>query len=83
MATGACCIVAILRILSEFIGDDTLVLLMLAVGGALTLGTAAALLNPKSDVADDELARPPLGRSLLQIAIGLVVVVWALASLLG
>jgi hypothetical protein len=69
--------------LSEFLGDDILVLLMLAIGGALTLGTATALIKPKDEVADDELERPPLGRSLLQIGIGLVVVIWALASLLG
>ncbi len=47
------------------------------------LGTAAALINPKDEVGEDELERPPLGRSLLQIAIGLVVVVWAAVSLLG
>jgi len=54
---------------------------MLAVGGALTLGTATALINPKSEVDEDELERPPLGRSLIQIAIGLVVVIWAAVSL--
>lgn len=69
--------------MSEFLGEDILVWLMLAVGGALTLGTAAALINPKDEVGEDELERPPLGRSLLQIAIGLVVVVWAAVSLLG
>lgn len=56
---------------------------MLAVGGALTLGTVTALLNPKDDVAEGELERPPLVRSLIQIAIGLVVVGWAAVSLFG
>jgi len=69
--------------LSEFLGEDILVWLMLAVGGALALGTGAALIKPKENVDDDELERPPLGRSLLQIGIGVVVVVWALASLFG
>ena len=69
--------------LSEFLGEDILVWLMLAVGGALALGTATALVKPKTDIGEDELERPPLGRSLLQIGIGLVVVIWALASLLG
>ena len=67
--------------LSEFLGEDILVWLMLAVGGALTIGTATALIRPKSEIGDDELERPPLGRSLLQIAIGLVVVIWAAVTL--
>ena len=64
-------------------GEDILIWLMLAVGGALTLGTAAALIKPKSEIAEGELERPPLVRSLIQIAIGLVVVVWAAVSLLN
>jgi hypothetical protein len=67
--------------LSEFLGEDILVWLMLAVGGALTIGTAAALIKPKDEVGEDELERPPLGRSLVQIAIGLIVVIWAAVSL--
>lgn len=62
-------------------GEDILVWLMLAVGGALMLGTATALINPKSEVGEDELERPPIGRSLIQIAIGLIVVIWAAVSL--
>ena len=54
---------------------------MLAVGGALTIGTATALINPKGEIGEGELERPPLGRSLVQIAIGLVVVIWAAVSL--
>ena len=69
--------------MSEFLGEDILVWLMLAVGGALTLGTAAALINPKDEIGEDELERPPLVRSLVQIAIGLIVVVWAAVSLLS
>ncbi len=67
--------------LSEFLGEDILVWLMLAVGGALTIGTATALINPKEEIGEDELDRPPLVRSLIQIGIGLVVVVWAAVSL--
>jgi hypothetical protein len=69
--------------LSEFLGENLLVWLMLAVGGALALGTATALIRPKSEVGENELERPPLARSLLQIGIGLVVVIWAIASLIG
>ncbi len=64
-------------------GEDILVWLMLAVGGALMLGTATALIRPKDEIGEGELERPPLGRSLVQIAIGLIVVIWAIASLLG
>ncbi len=67
--------------LSEFFGEDILIWLMLAVGGALTIGTATALIKPKAEIGDDELERPPLGRSLVQIAIGLIVVIWAAVSL--
>ena len=69
--------------LSEFLGEDILIWLMLAVGGALTIGTATALIKPKAEIGDDELERPPLGRSLVQIAIGLIVVIWAAVSLLS
>ncbi len=64
-------------------GEDILVWLMLAVGGALTIGTATALLNPKAEIGEDELEKPPLVRSLLQIGIGLIVVIWAAVSLLA
>ena len=67
--------------MSEFLGEDILVWLMLAVGGALTIGTATALINPKDEIGEGELERPPLGRSLVQIAIGLIVVIWAAVSL--
>ena len=67
----------------NFLGDDLLPMLTLAIGGALAVGTLAALVRPRSDVPEGELARPPLARSLIQITIGTVVSVWALASLLG
>jgi hypothetical protein len=67
----------------NFLGDDLLPLLTLAIGGALAIGTLTALARPRADVPDGELARPPLGRSLIQIAIGTIVSVWAIASLLG
>ncbi|MEM9561393.1 MAG: hypothetical protein AAGA93_02175 [Actinomycetota bacterium] len=67
----------------NFLGDDLLPMLTLAIGGALALGTLAALARPRTDVPEGELARPPLGRSLIQIAIGTTVSIWAIASLLG
>lgn len=68
----------------NFLGDDLLPMLTLAIGGALALGTLAALVRPRTDdVPEGELARPPLARSFIQVAIGTVVSLWALASLLG
>lgn len=64
-------------------GENLLALLVLAIGGALAVGNVLALLRPRqaTDVAGDELDRPPLARSLLMIAIGLLATIWALASL--
>lgn len=71
-----------LKNLSEFLGEDILAQLMLAIGAALAGGTAMAMIRPRQEVREGELDAPPLGRSLLQIAIGLTVVVWATVSLL-
>jgi hypothetical protein len=64
------------------LGGDPLPWLVLAVGGALSLGTAYALLRGEGDPDEGELARPPLGRSVVMIGIGVLAAVWALASLI-
>jgi hypothetical protein len=66
-----------------FLGEDLLPMLTLAIGGALAIGTLAALARPRDNVPDGELARPPLMRSIIQIGIGTTVSIWAIASLLG
>lgn len=79
-----------------FLGENLLPYLVLAMGAALAVGNLMALLVPRSepapadgaDAADADakpvdLARPPLGRSLLMIAIGTVAAVWALLSLMS
>jgi hypothetical protein len=66
-----------------FLGDDLLPLLVLAFGGALAVGTAVALVRPPGNPHDGELARPPLARSLVMIAVGTVAALWALASLVA
>jgi hypothetical protein len=65
------------------LGGDPLPGLVLAVGGALAIGTALALFRAQGDPGDGELERPPMGRSRVMIGIGLVAAVWALASLLS
>lgn len=64
------------------LGDDLLPLLLLAFGAAMAVGNGLALLRPPSSRKADDLERPPVGRSLAYIAIGLLAAIWALASLL-
>ncbi len=66
-----------------FLGDDLLPFLTLAIGAALLFGTAAAFIRPPAERAEGALERPPVGRSVVQMAIGLIATVWALATLLS
>lgn len=63
------------------LGDDLLVLLTLALGGALAVGNIAALLRPRDEERDGELERAPIARSLAMAAVGLIAAIWALVSL--
>jgi hypothetical protein len=64
-----------------FLGDQLMQYIVLALGGAMVLGTGLALVKPRPETKEGELDRPPLGRSLVFMAIGLVAAVWALATL--
>ena len=67
-----------------FLGDNLLPLLALAFGGALVVGPGLALVKPPEQRRDEtDLERPPLLRTLAFIALGLVMTIWALASLLS
>ena len=66
-----------------FLGDDLLAWLVLALGGALAVGTAVALVRPPADRPEGDLPRPPLARSLVMIAIGGLGALWALGSLIA
>lgn len=70
-------------LIGMFLGEDLLAWLTLAIGGALAFGTLAALVRPPANVEEGNLERAPLGRSLIQIVIGLIASAWALASLLS
>ena len=72
------------------LGEDLLAWLLLALGGALVVGTTLALLRPRPEGRDGaregegaDLERPPLARSLVMIGFGAVAAIWALASLIG
>lgn len=65
-----------------FLGEDLLAYLVLAIGGAMAVGSILALVRPPEQRKADDLEQAPLGRSLVFAAIGLVGAVWALASLL-
>jgi hypothetical protein len=64
------------------LGDDLLPLLVLAVGGAMAVGSLLALVRPPGTARDGELDRAPVARSVVMIAIGTVAAVWALGSLI-
>ncbi len=64
------------------LGDDLLAWLVLALGGALFAGNLMALIKPPPP-KEGELAKAPIGRSVLMGLIGLIAAVWSLASLIS
>lgn len=66
----------------EMLGENFLASLILALGGALLLGTGLALIRPQVDGEGNEV-RAPIGRSLIQMTVGGVASVWALATMLS
>jgi hypothetical protein len=62
-------------------GANLLQLFVLALGGALIVGNGLALARPPRQTKDGQLSRPPVGRSIAMIVIGLVAAVWAIATL--
>jgi hypothetical protein len=70
-----------------FLGEDLLVYLVLAFGGALFVGNVAALLRPPTPRdgvdGDGEPVRAPVARSLVMAGLGLLGALWALASLVA
>jgi hypothetical protein len=73
-----------------FLGEDLLVYLVLAFGGALFVGNVAALVRPPvprdgdgGGDGDGEPVRAPVARSLVMAGLGLLGALWALASLVA
>lgn len=65
------------------LGDNLLPLLVLAFGAAMAVGSGFALIRPPARRGEDDLERPPVGRSVAMIVIGSIAAVWALASLVA
>jgi hypothetical protein len=66
-----------------FLGEDLLAWLVLALGSAMAIGSLAAILRPPDAPKEGELARAPLARSVVMIAVGTIAAIWALASLVS
>ena len=65
-----------------FLGDDLIVWLLLALGGALFLGNVLALVKPPEHPrSEGDLTRAPRARSLAMAAVGLFVALAAVAAL--
>lgn len=69
--------------MGQLFGDNLLQHLLLALGAALVVGNVLALARPPQagTRARGDLRQAPLRRSLIMMCIGLVVVVWTVASL--
>ncbi|HEX2851304.1 MAG TPA: hypothetical protein VHN98_12150 [Acidimicrobiales bacterium] len=66
-----------------FLGNDLLPWLVLALGAALVVGNALALLRPPEEPKEGELTRAPVARTVGMMIVGLIAAVWALASLIA
>ena len=65
-----------------FLGEDLIVWILLALGGALFVGNVLALVNPPERPRQEgDLDRAPRARSIAMATIGLVVALAALGAL--
>jgi hypothetical protein len=66
-----------------FLGEDILVWLVLAFGGAMCVGNVLAIVRPPQKVAEGSLLRAPRSRSLAMAAVGFIAALWSLLSLVS
>lgn len=67
-----------------FLGDDLLVWLVLAFGGAMFAGNIAAVIKPRQAPREEgELTQAPKLRSVAMAMLGLAAAVWAIITLLS
>ncbi|MEO5838188.1 MAG: hypothetical protein ABIQ73_20635 [Acidimicrobiales bacterium] len=66
------------------LGDNLLPLLVLALGGAMAVGSILALVRPPTaPTQEGDLSRAPVLRTVIFAAIGLLAALWAFASLVA
>lgn len=66
-----------------FLGENLIVYLVLALGGALAVGNILALVKPpEQPKVDGDLASAPKGRSLVMAVIGSIAALWSIVSLI-
>jgi hypothetical protein len=65
------------------LGEDLLAYLVLAIGGALCVGNVLAIVRPPEDVAEGDLERAPIARSVVMAVVGALAAFWALGSLVA
>lgn len=66
-----------------FLGEDLLAWLVLAIGGAMAVGSILAVIRPPEQVKEGDLDAAPVARSVVFALIGLIGAIWALASLVS
>ena len=66
-----------------FLGEDILVWLVLAFGGAMCVGNVLAIIKPPQKVAEGSLPHAPRSRSLAMAAVGFIAALWSLLSLVS
>jgi hypothetical protein len=64
-----------------FLGEDLLAYLVLAIGGAMAVGSILAIVRPPEQVKDGDLPAAPVARSIAFAVVGAIGAIWALASL--
>ena len=63
-------------------GPDILAYLVMALGGAMAVGSVLALVRPPEARREGDLEQAPLVRSIVFAVLGTVAALWALGSLL-
>lgn len=67
-----------------FLGENLIVYLVLALGGALAFGNFFAIVKPpQNGRGDGDLEKAPVVRSVVMGLVGVVAAIWAIASLIS